>query len=777
MVGMNRWKSVLKAFLAIFLVALLSVGVLQTPAAIAADKGRSEKSGLFRSNKSDKAKAEKGKTTSKLASSLAETPPPPVIQALRKALDDYQPQVSILTPKPNEVLTDNTVSVRFQVKDLPIFKNEKLGLGPHLHVFLDNHPYQAVYDLSKPLVLNNLEPGTHTLRVFASRPWHESFKNEGAYTQVSFHVFTKTQENSPNPDLPLLTYSRPQASYGAEPIMLDFYLTNAPLHLVAQDQDDVTDWRIRCTVNGESFVIDRWQPIYLKGFKPGKNWVQLEFLDEKGNSIKNVFNNTARVISYEPGGKDTLSRLVRGELSAADARGIVDPNYVPVEPVPTPIPTPTPIPSPSPEPSSKPTPIPTPVPVVPPGKPTPTAPPVTKVKPAPASKATPTDKAKGKITSPQIAPSPTVTPTPQTSPELKQPSSENVEALPQPARAEDTLEKAKEEKAKETPKLEIPQTLKEPKDIPETVIPKAEPKAEQALPKSVEQPQKKSEGTRKLPDFLNRFRPESKPASPAVKPTPSASRSIAPTPNSEMPETQKPIVQPSPTFTPAPKPEASKTPETIAPKEPVPIEPKEAPTKPITQPSPKQEDKSTKTPAPSLLERFRPSPQNVKPSPSPIKPSPSPVKTPVAEPEKAIAPPSDTAKSPKAESEKAIVPSTNSVKPSPSVVKPPKVEPEKAIVPPASSTQVKPSTPEPAIPPANLLNQPVSPPEVNQAAPKVIENDRKPEVSSKSSKKPTASEVYERLLRPTPNPTFSPAPAASPSSESNAPATSTAIAK
>ena len=122
-------------------------------------------------------------------------------------------------------------------------------------------------------------------------PGTKSFKNDGAYAQVTFHVFAKTQENSPDPKLPLLTYSRPQGAYGAEPILLDFYLTNAPLHLVAQenDKDDIADWRIRATVNGESFVIDRWQPLYLKGFKPGKNWVQLEFLDEKGQlSFKHV---------------------------------------------------------------------------------------------------------------------------------------------------------------------------------------------------------------------------------------------------------------------------------------------------------------------------------------------------------------------------------------------------------------------------------------------------------------------------------------------------------
>ena len=258
---------------------------------------------------------------------ISEVSPPEVIQALRQSLEAYQPQVAVLSPQPDEVFQDNTVTVRFQVKDLPIFKNPELDLGPHLHVILDNQPYIAVYDLNQPLVLPDLSPGTHMLRVFASRPWHESFKNEGAYAQTTFHIFTKTQDNNPAPAQPLLTYSRPKGSYGAEPILLDFYLTNAPLHLVAQEKpnDDIADWRIRCTINGNSFVLDRWQPIYLKGFKPGKNWVQLEFLDEQGNAVKNVFNSTIRLITYKPKGQDTLSKLVRGELSVAQARGIVEP--------------------------------------------------------------------------------------------------------------------------------------------------------------------------------------------------------------------------------------------------------------------------------------------------------------------------------------------------------------------------------------------------------------------------------------------------------------------
>ncbi|MEH1806699.1 MAG: hypothetical protein ACYTXT_03715 [Nostoc sp.] len=274
---------------------------------------------------------------SQISKQFSEVSPPSVIQELHRILEVYQPQVTIVTPKIDEVLQDNKVTASFQVKDLPIFKDPQLQLGPHLHVILDNQPYIPVYDLNQPLVLPDLSPGSHTLRVFASRPWHESFKNEGAYAQTTFHVFTKTDDNTPDPKLPLLTYSRPQSSYGAEPILLDFYLTNAPLHLVGKENanDEFSDWRIRSTINAESFIFDRWQAVYLKGFRPGKNWVKLEFLDNQGNPVKNAFNTTVRLIDYQPNGKDTLSRIVRGELTADEVRGIVDPNYK-LAPKPTP---------------------------------------------------------------------------------------------------------------------------------------------------------------------------------------------------------------------------------------------------------------------------------------------------------------------------------------------------------------------------------------------------------------------------------------------------------
>ncbi|ADI63052.1 hypothetical protein [Trichormus azollae] len=435
---------------------------------------------------------------SQVCRQFSETAPPEVIQELRPILELYQPLVTIMTPTADEVIEDNTITVRFQVTDLPIFKDPQWQLGPHVHVIIDNEPYIAVYDLNQPLVLSDLSVGTHTLRVFASRPWHESFKNEGAYTQIRFHIFTKTDDNNPASNLPLLTYSSPNASYGAEPIMLDFYLTNAPLHIAAEDNPDdtISDWRIRCTINGESFILDRWQSVYLKGFTPGKNWVKLEFLDNQGNPVKNVFNSTARLINYEPKGKDSLSRIVRGELTANEVRGIVDPNYTTKIPVTKPTPTVTPklevSPTPQPQVGKPPTPeievSPTPQaqvekPPTPEVEVSPTPQPQVEKPPTPEVEVSPTPQ-------PQVEKPPTpeieVSPTPQA--QVEKPPTPEIEVSPTP--------QAQVEKPP-TPEIEVsptPQAQVEKPPTPEIEVsptPQIQPAPEpQETPSPIESIQK-----------------------------------------------------------------------------------------------------------------------------------------------------------------------------------------------------------------------------------------------------------------------------------------------
>ncbi len=337
---------------------------------------------------------------------LSEVNVPESISQLAPSLAKLQPQVQILSPKPDEILTDDLVTVKLRVTDFPLFKQPALDLGNHLQIVLDKQTYQSVYDLSQPLVFKNLAAGTHTLRVFASSPWHESFKNPGAFALVTFHVLTKTAENNPDPRQPLLTYSSPTGIYGAEPILLDYHLTNPPSQLASGETlAAVADWRIRVTVNEQRFILGRQAaandnrsvPIYLQGFRQGKNWVRLELIDDRGNPIPNAYNDTVEIFTYQPDAKDPLSRLVRGEIDPNLAMTLVDPERIAIAPTLIPIPTPTP--------SVTPTPTPIPAPSVT----TPTQ--IVKPSPSPIAIIPPIIIQPSPIPAPSIKPSPTPTAT------------------------------------------------------------------------------------------------------------------------------------------------------------------------------------------------------------------------------------------------------------------------------------------------------------------------------------------------------------------------------
>ncbi|MEO0013057.1 MAG: hypothetical protein RLZZ535_1446 [Cyanobacteriota bacterium] len=259
-------------------------------------------------------------------SNLAEVTAPKIIRQLNQELEQYSPQVRITAPRAGKTFNQTDVAIKLAVEDLPIFQDDRLHLGNHLNLIVDNEPFQSIYGVDEPIIIKNLAPGTHTIRVFAVSPWGESFKNEGAYAQTTFNVLTETNANRPNADLPLLTYNSPNGTYGAEPVLLDFYLNNPDLPL-AKNQPDNQKLLVKATINGTSLLIEDWQPYYLTGFEPGENWIQLELIDELGNTIENTFNNTVRVFTYNPQQQDNLAQLVSNKISFDDAQSIVKQSY------------------------------------------------------------------------------------------------------------------------------------------------------------------------------------------------------------------------------------------------------------------------------------------------------------------------------------------------------------------------------------------------------------------------------------------------------------------
>src|SRR5438067_5815975 len=263
------------------------------------------------------------------------------MMAQRGDQDQASPVLKIVEPREGATINGSTVNLKLalsgDLKGYKPMKDPATGMGNHIHVILDNQPYEAYYNLDQTFELRNVAEGKHTIRVFPSRPWHESYKNAGAFQMVTFNVkgggdtskptttntgqvmsgnksnanttansntaapregkdFAASTASDVDAKKPLLTYSRPKGEYkgaDADAIMIDFWLLNAKL------QDAGGDYRVRYSVDGgEAKYIDKWEPIWLTGWTPGKHTVKLELVDRDGNPVENGgYNTTTRDIT------------------------------------------------------------------------------------------------------------------------------------------------------------------------------------------------------------------------------------------------------------------------------------------------------------------------------------------------------------------------------------------------------------------------------------------------------------------------------------------------
>ncbi len=170
--------------------------------------------------------------------------------------------------------------------------------GQHSHVILDNEPYLANYKSGSPFFVGIAKPGVHTLRVFASRSWHESIKSPGSFKMVNFLVGDVTEPAPANqaapPGAPLLTYSRPKGEYVGEQaraIMVDFFLTNVSLSPEGH--------KVRLTVDSVSALLTDWVPYLVTGLKPGDHTFKLELLATDGTPVPGAYNATSRKVTVK----------------------------------------------------------------------------------------------------------------------------------------------------------------------------------------------------------------------------------------------------------------------------------------------------------------------------------------------------------------------------------------------------------------------------------------------------------------------------------------------
>ena len=268
-------------------------------------------------------------TSSKPSGQLQEVAPPGAVQQVRERLNDLAPQIEVLSPANDSTLPAGPWTLKLKVQDWPLYEDETNGLGPHLVVQLDDQPPRRISSAAEAqgLSMPELSPGSHRLTVFAARPWGEVVKAPGASQQLRLHRVARNPSQLPASGSPQLIAASPSDLQHNEPVLIDWLLIDAPLqHL----RDDDARWRLRVSVNGDSFLVDRQTPLWLKGLKRGSNAVQLELLDGRGDPLNPPFNSVVREVVIDSSPRPSWQQASLSAQGLAALSGSPEPE--PLEP-------------------------------------------------------------------------------------------------------------------------------------------------------------------------------------------------------------------------------------------------------------------------------------------------------------------------------------------------------------------------------------------------------------------------------------------------------------
>ena len=237
------------------------------------------------------------------AGRLQEVAPPGGVQQLQAALSDRHPQLKLISPADGTVLQPGQQTLELQVSDWPLAKDPELGLGAHVALQIDDQPplrFSEAGNGRLHIQFPALTPGSHRFTAYAATPWGEAVKAPGASLQWRFDQLQGLADTQPAPDSPWLAMVSPADLGSGEPLLLDWLIWNAPLQNLREGDGR---WRLRISVNGDSFLVDRQDALWIKGSGSGHGLVQMELLNGLGEPMSPVFNNQLRAIPHSSGSR------------------------------------------------------------------------------------------------------------------------------------------------------------------------------------------------------------------------------------------------------------------------------------------------------------------------------------------------------------------------------------------------------------------------------------------------------------------------------------------
>lgn len=163
--------------------------------------------------------------------------------------------------------------------------------GQHIRHSLNGAPPKSYYIDTASQVLPE---GHYASMAFLARSYGESVKDINAVVLHQFNVGKPANGQDFDLTRPLLFYNQPQGEYKGNDtrrILLDFFLINTDL------QKDGN--RVEATINGTSFVLDRWTAYFIEGLPDGETSIRLSLLDPQGKPINSTYNTAAQTIRLQ----------------------------------------------------------------------------------------------------------------------------------------------------------------------------------------------------------------------------------------------------------------------------------------------------------------------------------------------------------------------------------------------------------------------------------------------------------------------------------------------
>ena len=262
---------------------------------------------------------------------LQEVAPPGAVQQLRQNLQQHRPSLRLIDPSNDSIVSSDALELRFEIDDWPLSSDPELGLGPHVVLQIDN---RAPLRLSESngnrlkVRIDDLEAGSHRFSAWAAYPWGEAVQTPGASIQGRLHLWQKLQGTQPERDAPWLVPVSPSGEQGLQPLLVDWLIWNAPLQNLREGDGR---WRLRISIDGDSFLVDHQEALWLKGSNgTGSHDIQMELLNGLGEPITPVFNNQLIHLKAGSGPKPGWMRPRLSESQLARLSGSPEPQILEV---------------------------------------------------------------------------------------------------------------------------------------------------------------------------------------------------------------------------------------------------------------------------------------------------------------------------------------------------------------------------------------------------------------------------------------------------------------